>query len=193
VWNESALNGGAALWASGGGTSMVYPQPAWQAEVDGAPAGNGMRAVPDVALAAADHDGYFAIENGSYWIASGTSASAPSFAGVMALIVESQHGVPQGNADPRFYAMATGSAHPFHPTPSGDNSVPGVAGFSASGAPYNMATGLGSIDAALLAREWSAASQKTPLPGPIRCSRFGLLTAKCVPAPRVPVRFLDPP
>ena len=59
VWNESALNGGAGLWASGGGASTVYAQPAWQAVVNGAGAANGMRAVPDVALSAANHDGYF--------------------------------------------------------------------------------------------------------------------------------------
>ena len=32
VWNESALDGGTGLWASGGGASAVYAQPAWQAE-----------------------------------------------------------------------------------------------------------------------------------------------------------------
>ena len=111
-----------------------YPQPAWQANIDGAGAANGMRAVPDVALAAADHDGYFVVENGSFWIASGTSAATPSFAGIMALVIQSQHGVPQGNANPRLYALASAAGDPFHPTPSGDNSVPGAAGFSASGA-----------------------------------------------------------
>jgi pseudomonalisin len=156
VWNESASNCGTGLWASGGGSSVVYPQPAWQADVDGAAAANGMRAVPDVALAAADHDGYFVAENGSYWIASGTSAAAPSFAGIMALVAESQHGAPQGNTNPRLYALANSANDPFHPTPSGDNAVPGVAGFTAAGATYNLATGLGSVDASLLVSNWSS-------------------------------------
>jgi subtilase family serine protease len=162
VWNESASNGGTGLWASGGGASVVYAQPAWQADVDGAAAANGMRGVPDVALASADHDGYFVVENGSFWIASGTSAAAPSFAGVMALVAESQRGAPQGNANSRLYALANSTDDPFHPTPSGDNTVPGVAGFTATGATYNLATGLGSVDGALLVNSWGAGSQSNP-------------------------------
>jgi subtilase family serine protease len=154
VWNESASNGVTGLWASGGGTSVVYAQPAWQAGVDGAAAANGKRAVPDISLAAADHDGYFVVENGSFWIASGTSAATPSLAGIMALVVEGQHGAPQGNANPRLYALANSTDDPFHPTPSGDNAVPGVAGFTANGSTYNLATGLGSVDAALLVNKW---------------------------------------
>jgi subtilase family serine protease len=142
---------------------VVYAQPAWQADVDGAAAANGMRAVPDISLAAAGHDGYFAVENGSYWIASGTSAAAPSFAGIMALVAESQHGAPQGNANPLLYALANSTGDPFHPTPSGDNTVPGVAGFTAAGATYNLATGLGSVDGALLANNWSSLSNPPTL------------------------------
>jgi subtilase family serine protease len=142
---------------------VVYAQPAWQADVDGAATANGMRAVPDISLAAADHDGYFVVENGSFWIASGTSASAPSFAGIMALVAKSQHGAPQGNANPRLYALANSTEDPFHPTPSGDNTVPGVAGFTANGATYNLATGLGSVDAALLVNDWNSRSDPPTL------------------------------
>jgi subtilase family serine protease len=188
VWNESASNGGTGLWASGGGASKVYAQPEWQSVVAGAAAANGMRAVPDVALAAADHDGYFVVEDGSPWIASGTSVAAPSFAGIMALVIGGQHGASQGNANPRLYALAERTAAPFHPTSSGDNSVPGVAGFSASGAPYNLATGLGSVDATLLVSGWNAASQTFPPLRPVGCSRFGLLPTRCVPLPRAPIR-----
>ena len=42
VWNESASNGGSGLWASGGGVSKVFPQPAWQQQIQGAN-GSGMR------------------------------------------------------------------------------------------------------------------------------------------------------
>jgi uncharacterized protein (DUF58 family) len=154
VWNESASNGGSGLWASGGGASQVYAQPVWQQGVSGASASNGMRAVPDVAMSAANHDGYALYENGSMWIVSGTSAAAPSFAGVMALVVESIGGVGQGNANPRLYSLLNAAQSPFHPTPSGDNSVPGVGGFTASGTAYNLATGLGSVDGALLVSSW---------------------------------------
>ena len=115
-----------------------------------------MRMVPDVALSAADHDGYIICENGSYWVISGTSAASPSFAGVMALIVETEGGNGQGNANAGLYPLANAGQNPFHATSSGNNSVPGVAGFTASGGDYNLATGLGSVDGALLVNAWSA-------------------------------------
>jgi pseudomonalisin len=188
VWNESAANGGTGMWATGGGASMVYAQPAWQAETAGSGTGNGMRAVPDVALTAAGHDGYFAVENGMQWVASGTSLAAPAFAGLMALVIEKQHGLLQGNANPMLYALANGSHHPFHVTQSGNNTVPGVNGFIAGGNAYNLATGLGSVDGALLVNAWSA-EQKIVHVGaaPGRCSHFGLLPSSCGPLQRAPL------
>jgi hypothetical protein len=162
VWNESASNGGSGLWSSGGGISQYYTQPTWQKGVSGANS-NGMRAVPDVALTSAGHDGYIVCLNGSYYIFSGTSASSPSFAGILSLIVARNAGTAQGSANPTLYSLITASANPFHATPSGSNSVPGVPGFTASGATYNLATGLGSVDANLLAAAWSAGSV-TPSP-----------------------------
>jgi pseudomonalisin len=161
VWNESALEGGTGLWASGGGGSAVYAQPEWQTGVSGASAANGMRAVPDVALSAADHDGYFIVENGSYTIVSGTSAATPAFAGIMALIVQNQSGTKQGNANNTLYALPGSGSNPFHTTPAGNNSVPGVAGYSAGGGDYNLATGLGSVDGALLVNGWAATAEPT--------------------------------
>jgi subtilase family serine protease len=188
VWNESALDGGTGLWASGGGASTVYAQPAWQADVNGASAANGMRAVPDVALSAADHDGYFMVENGSNWIVSGTSVASPAFAGVMALVVSKQNGAKQGNANARLYALAAAAADPFHATPSGNNSVPGVAGFTADGAEYNMATGLGSVDGELLVNGWGADVGTVPITPPQNgCSRFSLLPTRCRLKPRTPL------
>ena len=106
VWNESGTKGGSGLWASGGGASLHYSQPSWQKGVSGISAANGMRAVPDVATSASAHDGYIIVENGSYYVISGTSASSPSFAGVMALVVETHGGLGQGNANPSLYASA---------------------------------------------------------------------------------------
>jgi subtilase family serine protease len=162
VWNESALDGGAGMWASGGGASVVYAQPAWQQNVSGTAAAGGMRAVPDVSLSAADHDGYFMVENGAFWIVSGTSVASPSFAGVMALVTAKENGKGQGSANPRLYALTAAVPDPFHPTPSGNNNVPGVAGFSADGATYNLATGLGSVDGALLENGWNTSSPSDP-------------------------------
>jgi len=161
VWNESAAKGGSGLWASGGGASLYYSQPAWQRGVSGIAAANGMRAVPDVAVSASAHDGYIIIENGSYYLISGTSAASPSFAGVMALVDQSKGGAGQGNANPSLYALLNTSKNPFHATPSGSNNVPGVSGFTASGAPYNLATGLGSVDGSLLVSAWGSGSSTT--------------------------------
>jgi hypothetical protein len=164
VWNESGSNGGSDLWASGGGVSLHFSQPTWQAGVSGTSAANGMRAVPDVAMTAAGHDGYIiyespvgeaAADDGLYVI-SGTSAAAPTFAAVMALLVQSKGGTGVGNANAGLYPLLNASKNPFHATPSGNNSVPGVTGFTASGAAYNLATGLGSVDGALLLSAWGS-------------------------------------
>ena len=100
------------MWASGGGASRVYAQPDWQAAVVGASAADGMRAVPDVALSAAGHDGYIIIENGSTWVISGTSAATPSFAGIMALVVERMGGLGQGSANPKLYSFVDAESDP---------------------------------------------------------------------------------
>jgi subtilase family serine protease len=156
VWNESGSNGGSGLWASGGGASITYTQPTWQKGVTGTSAANGMRAVPDVAMTAAGHDGYIIEENGGLYVIAGTSAASPSFAGVMALVVQSKGGTGQGNANTGLYALLNANKNPFHSTPSGNNSVPGVTGFTASGASYNLATGLGSVDGAVLVSSWGS-------------------------------------
>jgi subtilase family serine protease len=184
VWNESASNGGNGLWASGGGASTIYKQPAWQAELISASAANGMRGVPDVALSAAAHDGYFVVENGAFRIFSGTSAAAPSFAGVMALVVETQRKIAQGSVNARLYSLASAAQDPFHSTDLGNNSVPGTPGFAANATAYNLATGLGSVDATLLVNRWVTALQTVPT----GCSRYGLIPRRCRPLPRTPIR-----
>ena len=118
--------------------------------------------MPDVSLSAANHDGYFMVEGGSNWIVSGTSASAPSFAGIIALVVEKENGKGQGSVNARLYALTGAVPDPFHPTPAGNNTVPGVAGFTANGSTYNLATGLGSVDGALLVNGWNTSSTSGP-------------------------------
>ncbi len=155
VWNASAVSG---LWAGGGGASAVYAKPAWQNGV-GVPA-DGKRDVPDVSLSAAVHDGYLIFMNGNNWVSGGTSAASPSFAGLMALVIESR-GARQGNANPVLYSLANnqryGGAAVFHDIKTGNNSVPGVTGFTAV-AGYDQATGLGSVDADVLVNHWKDAA-----------------------------------
>jgi pseudomonalisin len=161
VWNESASNGGSGLWAGGGGASIAYTKPSWQTG-PGVPA-DGKRDVPDVSLTAAGHDGYVIVESGGMEAIAGTSASAPSFAGLMAL-VNQKTGARQGLANAILYPLAVnqaaGGAAIFHDTIAGNNSVPGVTGFAAT-AGYDRASGLGSVDATLLVDHWTDAA-KTP-------------------------------
>jgi pseudomonalisin len=164
AWNESGnVAGGSDLWSGGGGASVVYTKPAWQTG-SGVPS-DGMRDVPDVSLTAASHDGYLFYMNGELYIAGGTSASTPAFAGLMAMAVQ-KTGSRQGNANTTLYALAsgqqTGGAAVFHDITTGNNSVPGVTGFNA-GPGYDQATGLGSVDAALLVNHWTDVS---PSPAP---------------------------
>lgn len=161
AWNESGnVVGGSSLFSTGGGASIIYPKPAFQAG-PGVPA-DGARDVPDVSLSSAIHDGYLIIQGHSATATGlaavgGTSAASPSFAGIMALVVQ-KTGAAQGNANPILYSMGqnqfTGGTAVYHDTTSGDNSVPGVTGFIA-GTGYDQATGWGSVDAANLVNLWN--------------------------------------
>jgi subtilase family serine protease len=138
--------------------STLYAKPSWQTGT-GVPA-DGKRDVPDVSLSAAGHDGYLMYQSGGLYVVGGTSASSPSFAGAMALVI--QHtGARQGNANTAFYSLASkqraGGASVFHDITSGNNSVPGLTGFGATTG-YDQATGLGSIDASVLVSHWSDAT-----------------------------------
>lgn len=159
AWNESgATVGGSGLFSTGGGQSLIYVKPAYQSG-PGVPA-DGARDLPDVSLSSAGHDGYLIIQghtaaNSGLAAVGGTSAASPSFAGLMALIVQKDGA--QGNANPVFYSLgqsqALGGAAVYHDTTTGNNSVPGVTGFNA-GAGYDQSTGWGSVDAASLVNAW---------------------------------------
>ena len=156
VWNESGP--GAGLWSSGGGASTVYGKPSWQAGT-GVPA-DGKRDVPDVSLTASGHDGYLIYQEGGLYVVGGTSAASPSFAGLMALVVQDMR-ARQGNANLAFYPLASkqraGGAAIFHDIIAGNNSVLGQAGFNAATG-FDQATGLGSIDASVLVSHWGDAT-----------------------------------
>ncbi|MGD0230959.1 MAG: protease pro-enzyme activation domain-containing protein [Syntrophorhabdales bacterium] len=156
VWNQSGANGGSDLWSTGGGLSIEYTKPAWQV-APGVPS-NDSRCVPDVALSAATHDAYLVETLGALYAVGGTSASSPSMAGLMALIVQKTGG-RQGNVNTRFYQLGNsqygaGGAVVFHNITSGNNSVPGVTGYTA-GTGYSCTTGLGSVDAYALVTNWT--------------------------------------
>ncbi len=155
AWNENAtVPGGSGLWSSGGGASKVYAKPSWQAG-PGVPADR-RRDVPDVALAAAGHDGYVIVHGTNLYSIGGTSAAAPAFAGLMALVDQAK-GSRQGNVNPILYQLAInqhgGGPRVFHDVTAGNNSVPRLKGF-ACGPGYDEVTGLGSVDGAALIANW---------------------------------------
>jgi subtilase family serine protease len=158
VWNQSGdVSGGSDLYATGGGASVVWPSPSWQSAMGSFCGGSSWRSVPDVSLTGAGHDAYMVEMQGAITYVYGTSAPTPSFAGLMALVVQ-KTGQRQGNANMGFYQMASaqyGAAGPavFHNITSGNNSVPGQTGYSA-GTGYSCTTGLGSVDANALVANW---------------------------------------
>jgi len=175
VWNESGSGGGSGLDAGGGGASAYYTKPSWQTG-KGVPA-DGRRDVPDVSLTASGHDAYLLYVAPNLLAVAGTSASSPSFAGLMAL-VNQQTASRQGNADASLYHLASlqesGGLSYFHDITAGNNSVPGLNGFTA-GQGYDQATGLGSVDAAILVNHWTDANS-SPTPGLTLTVAPGLIT-----------------
>jgi subtilase family serine protease len=149
AWNQSGdVSGGSGLWSSGGGASTIYSKPTWQTTT-GVPTGNS-RYIPDVSLSAATHDAYLVESEGALYAVGGTSASSPSFAGLMSLVVQ-ETGEGQGNANVLLYEIGnaqygSGGTAVFHDITSGNNSVPGVTGYSCTTG-YDPVTGLGSVDA----------------------------------------------
>ena len=167
------------LWSSGGGVSIAFTTaPPWQAGVTGLP-GTHARLVPDVALTAADHDGYLLCLDGSceqnpqeFALASGTSASVQAFGGIMALVVQ-KIGGRVGLANDAIYKLAglenyancnaslvpspgTLSSCIFNDVTVGNTNVPGETCFLAA-AGYDETTGLGSVNVSNLVNNWSSA------------------------------------
>jgi kumamolisin len=99
-WNNDTRS------ATGGGISTFFPAPAYQAQA-GIPRSTvrpnfAGRGVPDVAASADPQAGYFVIVGGTAGVAGGTSASAPLWAGLTALINE-ELGYRAGFLNPLLY------------------------------------------------------------------------------------------
>ena len=166
VWNESSNDPfNVSLWSGSGGVSSLYAKPDWQT-APGVP-NDGKRDLPDLSLTAALHDGYLvclfsSCSYGNYfYTAGGTSLSSPSAAGIMALVNQKMGGQPQGVANYVFYRLAS-TPGVYHDTTKGDNKVPDTlgqytVGYSA-GPGYDLATGLGSLDANALVNNWQTAT-----------------------------------
>ncbi len=200
-------NGNVVLNSNGSyscsGAIGPYPQPSFQTGVTD-PLSTSARALPDVSFLASD--GLFGatwvicsdnVSNGdssstytdcqttngqitsntSFGGSGGTSAAAPAFAGMLALVLQEERArtgnltLRLGQADYVLYNLeANGYASVFNDVTAGNNSVYCTGGSKANcgsnnfltgydaGAGYDAASGLGSVDVAKLISNWSKAS-----------------------------------
>ena len=190
AWNDDAASiaANSTFSASGGGASATgfFSKPGWQTGT-GVP-NDGRRDVPDVSVnASADHDGYlvcsedgangaivptctngFRDSSSNLNVVGGTSAAAPTFTAILALINQFVGNAPPTGlapVNPMLYKLAAGSPSSFHDVTAGNNIVPCTTstpnctsttmGFSA-GVGYDQVSGLGSPNANALAQAWEA-------------------------------------
>ena len=165
VWNDTysqtanqLVNGdnGPNPLAGGGGRSVVFGRPSYQAGVGGV--AGARRGVPDISMSAACTGAVnvyqsFGGEPPGWYALCGTSESAPLFAGIVAL-ADQVAGHPLGLINPALYALASQHAQGIVSVRSGTNTVSfrqggrsyTVHGFGA-GSGYNLAAGLGTVNA----------------------------------------------
>jgi len=167
-----------------GSCTQSYPKPSWQ-HGTGVPTDN-KRDLPDVSLFASNgfmgsayvicqQDKTGGCNLNDLLGYGGTSVASPAFAGIMSLVNE-KVGSPQGVPGFALYQLASKQANAFHDVPTGSTiAMPCVtgtpncvtnthgdaygvlSGYSTNTA-YDLATGLGSVDAANLVNNWSKAT-----------------------------------
>jgi kumamolisin len=133
VWNSGDV-------ATGGGVSVVFPLPDYQSAA-GVLNQSG-RGVPDVAGDADPATGYLVRVDGQEFPIGGTSAVAPLWAALIALMNQ-QLGHPVGFLNPLLYTQP--AAGTFHDITQGSNDVSGL-GVYTSGPGWDPCTGQGSPD-----------------------------------------------
>jgi kumamolisin len=145
VWNDTFF--GTAVGATGGGISDHFtPEPSYQNNA-GVPGslndGHNGRGVPDVAANASPNSGYPLIVGGSPSTGNGTSASAPLWAGLIA-VINAGLGENVGFVNPRLYALGSSAFRDIVGAPGpASNALNGVAGYPA-GPGWDACTGWGS-------------------------------------------------
>ena len=154
VWNETAAQEG----ATGGGVSNAFALPSYQTKA-GVPANPETkfvgRGVPDVAGNADPVTGYKVRVDKKNVVVGGTSAVAPLWAALIALMNQ-KLGKPVGFLHPKIYALAA-TANAFHDITSGNNDDSGLGQYSAKSG-WDACTGLGSPNGAALLSALTAAS-----------------------------------
>lgn len=145
VWNDGAQGG-----ATGGGVSVTFALPSWQAGagVPASPAGGTGRGVPDVAGNADPATGYQVLVDGQKTVIGGTSAVAPLWAGLTARLVQAL-GHSFGLLQPAIYAGDS----PGQPVAGLRDITSGSNGAYSAGPGWDACTGLGvPVGTALLSR-----------------------------------------
>jgi kumamolisin len=157
VWNDQPQGG-----ASGGGVSAVFPLPDWQAnaKVPKASTKEGGRGVPDVSGDASPETGYNVSFDGEDEVVGGTSAVAPLWAALIALLNQ-QRGRNLGFINPLIYQAAENG---FHDITQGSN------GAWKAGSGWDPCTGLGSPNGPQLATVLGASGTGSAksVPGQVR-------------------------
>jgi len=147
VWNQK--NGG-----TGGGVSNKFSRPSYQsnAKVPKSPTKFTGRGVPDVGGNADPRTGYrVRLVGGAPDVIGGTSAVAPLWAGLIALLnqkLASAGKPPAGFINPLLYGLSA-SAGAFRDIVQGSNDIEGLGKYSAA-AGWDACTGLGTPDGAKL-------------------------------------------
>jgi kumamolisin len=150
--SEVAWNDGQQGGASGGGYSTVFARPSWQSDDVGQPG----RGVPDVCGNADPETGYNILVDGQRMVVGGTSAVAPLWAGLVALLNQKMQ-TRVGYINPTLYWAAKAAC--FHDITTGNNGA-----FSCEPG-WDAVTGLGSpIGVQMLqsAFRMAAEAHKTP-------------------------------
>ncbi|HJT10917.1 MAG TPA: S53 family peptidase [Candidatus Nitrosotalea sp.] len=136
VWNDLPFGG-----ATGGGISDVFDPPTWQSGANVPPSsnpdGHRGRGVPDVSGDADPVTGYDVLVDGKNTVIGGTSAVAPLYAGLVAIINQGL-GHPVGYLNPLLYTKMPSSI--FVDITNGNN------GSYKAGKGWDACTGLGRAD-----------------------------------------------
>jgi subtilase family serine protease len=163
VWNDTNLLGTPA--AGSGGLSEVFGRPSFQSKVAGIVGSH--RGIPDVSLSAAQDGGAIVYESfpgiePGFYIIGGTSEATPLFAGIVA-VVDQVAGKHLGFLDPDLYQLGAAQAPGIVDVTIGSNTVTFQQGGRTVTVPgyeavpgYDLASGLGTVDADLLATELRA-------------------------------------
>jgi subtilase family serine protease len=163
---------------SGGGRSSIFPRPAYQDSVRGLAGQH--RSIPDISMDAScgsSADVYQSFPGGAGWGTScGTSLATPLFAGIVALADQVAHR-RLGPINQALYQMAAAKDKGITDIVTGNNSFSffqaghahTVAGFSARPG-YDLASGLGTVNAAYFVPELAAAARAGPAAAPAAVS-----------------------